>query len=159
MPPGGKVVAKTAKPCCKDCKSTTRALGYPGPRCATCWRDETKRRKEAAHGLYVQKTYGVTEEEYRILYEAQGGRCAICRRATGKARRLAVDHNHKTGEVRGLLCKPCNSYGIAMFARDDPEVLERAAAYLRNPPAIEILREVRCPTPLEIQSSSTSQPM
>lgn len=144
MPPGGKIIAKTKKPCCKDCKSTTRPATYPGPRCHTCWRDETKRRKEAAHGRYVEQTYEITPEEYDALYKAQGGRCAICRRATGRARRLAVDHNHKTGEVRGLLCKPCNSYGIGMFARDEPEVLDRAADYLRNPPAREVLRELRC---------------
>lgn len=154
MPPGGKIVAKP-KPCCKGCKSTTRVLGHPGPRCATCWREETKRRKDAAHGNYVAKTYGVTEAEYDLLYRSQGGRCAICRRATGKARRLAVDHNHKTGEVRGLLCKPCNSYGIGMFARDEPEIFDRAAEYLRNPPAREVLRAVRClqPEQPEIPSS------
>lgn len=152
MPPGGKIVAKVAKPCCKDCKSTTRPATYPGPRCHTCWRVETKRRKEAVHGSYVEKTYGISAEEYDAIYKAQGGRCAICRRATGRARRLAVDHNHKTGEVRGLLCKPCNSYGIGMFARDDPEVLDRAADYLRNPPARDVLRELRCQDQSEIQN-------
>lgn len=139
MPPGGKIIAKAAKPCCKDCKSTTRALTKPGPRCATCWRAETTKRKASAHGLYVEKTYGITAEQYDALYKAQGGRCAICRRATGAARRLAVDHNHQTGEVRGLLCKPCNRYGLGMFARDNPEVLDRAAEYLRNPPARRVL--------------------
>jgi len=158
LPPGGKIIAKVAKPCCKDCKSTTRVLGHPGPRCATCWRDETKRRKEAAHGNYVTKTYGVTQEEYDALYKAQGGRCAICRRATGRARRLAVDHNHKTGEVRGLLCKPCNSYGIGMFARDEPEILDRAANYLRNPPAPDLLRAMRCQQQSE-KTSLISRPM
>lgn len=129
------------KACCKDCKSTTRALNYPGPRCATCWRTKTAERKDAAHGAYVEKSYGITKEQYDKLYAAQGGRCAICRRATGAARRLAVDHNHKTGEVRGLLCKPCNRYGLGMFARDNPEVFDRAADYLRNPPARGILNQ------------------
>lgn len=153
MPPGGKIVAKTAKPCCKDCKSTTRALNYPGPRCTTCHRAKVAERKEVAHGQHVEKTYDISAEEYKILYAAQGGRCAICRRATGAARRLAVDHDHKTGKVRGLLCKPCNRYGIGIFARDDPEVFDRAAAYLRNPPAQAILEEVRCRTRLGIKSS------
>lgn len=142
MPPGGKVIAKPAKikPACKDCKSTTRALSKPGPRCASCWRTEENKRKEKAHGNYVDKTYGISAEDYKRLYEAQGGRCAICKRATGAARRLAVDHNHKTGEVRGLLCKPCNRYGLGMFARDDPEIFDRAADYLRNPPARKVLK-------------------
>lgn len=159
MPPGGKIVAKPAKPSCKDCKSTTRPAPWPGPRCATCWRTETKRRKDAAHGSYVKRTYEISEAEYKALYEAQGGRCAICQRATGAKRRLAVDHNHKTGLVRGLLCKPCNRYGLGMFARDDPTVFDRAAAYLRNPPAYDVLRAVRCQDQPETQSSQTSQPM
>jgi hypothetical protein len=141
VPPGGKVIAKPAKPkpACKDCKRTTRVLSKPGPRCASCWREEEKKRKERAHGQYVDKTYGISAEDYRRLYEAQGRRCAICKRATGAARRLAVDHDHKTGEVRGLLCKPCNRYGLGMFARDDPEIFDRASDYLRNPPARKIL--------------------
>lgn len=135
MPQGGK----PAKPACTDCKSTTRALIHPGPRCASCWRAKSAERREAAHGKYVERTYNITAEQYWKLYEAQGGRCAICRRATGKTRRLAVDHDHKTNEIRGLLCKTCNRYGIGIFARDDAEVLDRAAEYLRNPPARKIL--------------------
>lgn len=143
--PTGRVLPAKPRAACKDCKSTTRALTQPGPRCATCWRAETARRKNAAHGAYVENTYGITAEEYKLLYEAQGGRCAICQRATGAARRLAVDHNHKTGEVRGLLCKPCNRYGLGMFARDNPEVFDRAAEYLRNPPARDVLECHRQP--------------
>lgn len=139
MAPGPSAVAK-----CKDCKSTTRVLSYPGPRCATCWRGEIHRRKEAAHDARIEKVYKITGDDYRRMYEAQGGRCAICRRATGKARKLAVDHNHQTGEVRGLLCKPCNRYGLGVFARDNPEIFDRAADYLRNPPARRVLRADTC---------------
>jgi hypothetical protein len=153
VPPGGKTVAKVAKPCCKDCKSKTRPASYPGPRCHTCWRIETKRRKEVAHGRHIEKNYDTTQEEYDAYYKAQGGRCAICRRATGKARRLAVDHNHKTGEVRGLLCNLCNRYVIGMLAQDDPEILDRAADYLRNPPARDVLRALRCQRQQATQSS------
>lgn len=149
MPPRGK----QAKPSCKDCKSTTRALNYPGPRCTTCHRAKTAERKDAAHGQYVERMYGITAEEYKILYEAQGGRCAICRRATGATRRLAVDHDHKTGRVRGLLCKPCNRYGLGMFARDNPEIFDRAANYLRNPPAFDVLKESGCQDQKVILSS------
>lgn len=142
MPPGGKAITQRAKPCCKDCKSTTRALNFPGPRCASCWRLVVLERSRLAHGLYVERTYGITQVEYDLLYAAQGGRCAICRRAIGKVKRLAVDHDHKTGKVRGLLCGPCNNM-LGLVARDDPEVFDRAADYLRNPPAYEVLRSVR----------------
>lgn len=80
--------------------------------------------------------YQITELEYRALYKAQGGRCYVCRVATGKARRLAVDHNHLTGEVRGLVCSgslsanTCNRV-IALYDRAQ---LLRAAAMLADPP-------------------------
>lgn len=75
-----------------------------------------------------------TLETYKAMFAAQGGRCAIC--GTDKPcgatprKRLCVDHSHVTGEVRGLLCVPCNA-GVGML-RDDPAVLDRAAAYLRT---------------------------
>jgi hypothetical protein len=66
---------------------------------------------------------------------SQGGRCAICGKVP-RSRRLAVDHDHKTGEVRGLLCASgdfgCNK-GLGYF-NDDPELLRRAYEYLVDPP-------------------------
>jgi hypothetical protein len=88
----------------------------------------------------------MTEEMYQALYVAQGGRCAICKWATGKTRRLSVDHDHaccpgKTscGKcVRGLLCRPCNT--LLGRARDAIEFFQNAIEYLTNPPAQRILR-------------------
>lgn len=85
--------------------------------------------------------YGLTKEQYEALYEAQGGVCYICRRATGRRKKLAVDHDHKTGYVRGLLCSPCN--GMLAHARDDIEMFERAAGYLASPPAHEYIGKVK----------------
>lgn len=121
------------KPSCKDCGSTSRALKAPGPRCATCLRALKKAQKRASHGRWILKTYGLTLEQYEALYEAQGGVCYICRRATGKTRRLAVDHDHATGYVRGLLCKPCNS--VLAHIRDDLLTAYRVVEYLEVPPA------------------------
>src|SRR5438046_1388392 len=61
-------------------------------------------RRRARH---LMATYGMTIETYERLLRFQGGLCAICRRPP-KRRRLAVDHNHKTGAIRGLLCFACN---------------------------------------------------
>lgn len=108
-----------------------------GTRCATHWREEKKRRKEMAHENYVGKTYGLTSGQYDTLYAAQLKTCAICLRATGKTKRLAVDHDHATGEVRGLLCGPCNS--MLAHARDSDMFFYRAANYLQRPPARRIL--------------------
>jgi len=93
--------------------------------------------------------YGITPAEYRLLYIAQKGRCWICRTAKGihpddpKARggrRLAVDHNHETGAVRGLLCsggdKTCNRIIGWLTA---PQ-LDRAAAYLRGDQPVQAIR-------------------
>lgn len=86
---------------------------------------------------YVKRTYGITIEQYYAILDHQGGGCAICNRKL-KTKKYAVDHNHKTGEVRGLLCGPCNNR-ILGSARDSPEILRRAADYLEEPPARAIL--------------------
>lgn len=77
--------------------------------------------------------YGLTLEQYRAMVEAQEGRCAICGEPEGatyrgKVRRLCVDHNHETGEVRGLLCVQCN-FAIGHLA-DNPDRARRLVAYL-----------------------------
>jgi len=91
---------------------------------------------------HVQSTYTLTEDQYNALYKSQGGRCALCRRATGASKRLAVDHDHaccpgprSCGRcVRGLVCSTCNDV-LAHF-RDDPVAFERGAAYLKQWPSI-----------------------
>ncbi len=97
-------------------------------------------RSARAHELRVMRVYGLPEGGYAALYAAQGGRCAICQWATGRTKRLAVDHDHQTGEVRGLLCGPCNQ--TIGRLRDAAEAFDRAAEYLRNPPARRVLAEL-----------------
>ena len=87
-------------------------------------------------------------EDYDELYRAQGGLCAICgkseiamiwaSRGRTKVSHLAVDHDHKTGAIRGLLCYRCN-IGLGSF-RDDPALLRQAARYLtqRRDPAMAV---------------------
>lgn len=132
---------RSLKRACKGCGSTTRALKAPGPRCATCHRDRKAALREASWARGIKERYGITPEQYWALYEAQGGTCYICERATGKVRKLAVDHDHKTGYVRGLLCKPCNS--VLAHLRDDVLAAYRLNMYLRYPPAFEVIGEVK----------------
>lgn len=123
---------------CRDClPESKRPAPHPGPRCATHHRAATKARKERNHNVYVARTYGVTRDFYQQLLNAQNRRCAICRTATGQARRLAVDHNHRTGQPRGALCGPCNRV-IGLF-HDNPDTFRRAAHYLEHPPAAPLL--------------------
>lgn len=76
--------------------------------------------------------YGLTQTEYDELLAEQGGGCAICGRQREPRRggSLAVDHDHKDGAVRGILCSWCNR-GLGMFS-DDPEMLRTAATYLES---------------------------
>lgn len=95
----------------------------------------TQRSSERQHEVYVERTYGISAVMYRTLKKFQRNRCWGCRRATGASKRLAVDHNHRTGEVRMLLCSTCNQ--IVGHFRDDPVALIRLGLALINPPSRE----------------------
>ena len=121
-----------------------RKTGKPkGQRCKKCISDSNgeyqrknrERSTEMQRAWRFKKKYGVTLDDYDRLLQAQGGRCAICGGVSrGRSERFHVDHCHKTGRVRGLLCNPCNR-GLGLLA-DNPELIDKAAAY------IEASREV-----------------
>lgn len=121
---------------CKDCRTaginTRRPAPHPGPRCATHHRAHTKATKARAHATAIARTYGLTADQYAALLAAQNGACAICQKARGITRRLAVDHDHDTGIVRGLCCSTCNRI---VLGRYDVHALTRAITYLLDPPA------------------------
>ena|SRR6187551_851002 len=75
------------------------------------------------------RLYGLTHEQYLDLCKLQNDCCAIC----GRYKKLVVDHDHTTGEVRGLLCKACN-IGLGYF-RENLFSLRGAIDYLISPPA------------------------
>ncbi len=77
----------------------------------------------------LKRLFGLTVEEYDLLFALQGGMCAICSEKSVK-KRLAVDHDHMTGRVRGLLCEACNQTLGKM--RENPYFLRQAALYLEN---------------------------
>ncbi len=79
------------------------------------------------HAKRIKLNYGLSVDEYNIMLKQQEGCCAICQLRC-KRGRLAVDHDHDTGVVRGLLCLSCNT-ALGQF-RDSPAVLERAFKYL-----------------------------
>lgn len=82
------------------------------------------------------ETYGLGPGEYEKLLATQNGQCAGCLKVFSY--RLDVDHDHKTGIVRGLLCKSDNRKVLA-YAKDDSARLRRLADYLEDPPAVRIL--------------------
>jgi len=100
-----------------------------------------KRNKERLDRTFDQRRrrnlmacYGITEDQYRAMEVAQKGCCAICGtdkpRGRARAGKLRVDHDHKTKQIRGLLCGTCNS-AIGLL-RDDPKLLIKAAQYIES---------------------------
>lgn len=74
------------------------------------------------------KVHNLTPDEYTLLLTAQNHQCAICYRKFDTEQTSHIDHSHKTGKTRGLLCGACNR-AIGLL-QDDPEVCKNAAAYL-----------------------------
>jgi len=106
-------------------------------------RTERERRKQIKKELRKEKqknitkieyrykscdTYNISIEDYEFMLEIQKNRCAICGSEPTKKRALAVDHDHKTGQVRGLLCNTCN-LGLGQF-KDSKDLLLKAIKYL-----------------------------
>jgi hypothetical protein len=67
------------------------------------------KRNQAHYLRQIKYRYKLSSTDYHALFELQGGRCGICQVSQDEmGERLAVDHDHQSGEVRGLLCRPCN---------------------------------------------------
>ena len=96
------------------------------PQCRPC-------RSQTAHNTRIKREFGIDFDEYQRLLELQGGACAICL-AQPVTTRLAIDHDHISGEIRGLLCSRCNNELLGA-AHDSIDILRRAVDYLESPPA------------------------
>lgn len=116
------------------------------PEVAKAWRAFYRR------GLSGKAGYVITPAQYRALYLFQDGRCWICQKAKGihpddpngrGSRRLAVDHNHASRMVRGLLCSGSLSADTCnrLIERYTPQALARAADYKANPPALILAKQ------------------
>ena len=93
---------------------------------------ECRSYRSKIHSLRTK--YGLSMKDYEEMLAAQNGTCMICEKpetakdSYGGIKMLAVDHEHSTGQIRGLLCSNCNR-GLGFF-QDDPDLLELAANYL-----------------------------
>lgn len=145
----------STKPCSK-CKSilpvdqfykSCKTKSGLAPWCISCSRAYRKQKwteyrlltpaKERTHNtftvaqqeLYKLSRYNLSKEDYDFKYTQQEGRCAICNRHESEfKKRLHVDHDHMTGDIRGLLCQQCN-VGLGNFS-DSCERLTNAKDYL-----------------------------
>lgn len=133
--------------CLKEGVTTVRKTSGKPLLCATHRRARRFNRRTYNHDKHINETYNLTTDKYLAIYEAQGGRCAICRRATGVKRKLSVDHDHACCSgpiscgrcIRSLLCSSCNK--LLGHIRDDLETAERIVHYLMDPPGREIIAE------------------
>ena len=83
---------------------------------------------ERAKNRALKRNYGITLDEWQSMWDEQDGKCAICGKYFIKPRDAHVDHNHETGEIRGLLCRMCN-VGLGHF-NEDKELLFKVIEYL-----------------------------
>jgi len=114
---------------CKSCRTSS----------AKTWKNNnpnrlTKRNSptyEVARNYILKHRYGISGEDYSNLLKQQNNCCAICKRNINQITyHLHVDHCHTTGEVRGLLCAPCNRY--LGYIKDDKTILNTAILYLKE---------------------------
>ena len=118
--PGAKRCASCSevKPVTEFHRARSQSGGY-NCYCKTC-------RKALGAEAHLRRAYGMTNAEFKAMVDAQGGLCAICVERPA----VHVDHDHETGQVRGVLCFPCNA-ALGQF-RDRIDLLARAASYLET---------------------------
>ncbi len=111
---------------CNSCGETKVLIEFSVSRsdCKDC-----ARRKGRAHNL--SSSFGLTLDEYNELFKYQGGVCYLCKKPPN-GRRLSVDHDHQTGEIRGLLCTYCNRNIVGNLTLDQ---ILGVADYVTYPPA------------------------
>ena len=109
---------------CKACCSSKRKMD---------WKNNKDHIREVNRRSHIKTKYGLSYEEYQSLILKQDGKCAICGTKEGtrrSAKSLAIDHCHDTGQIRGLLCQPCNTV-LGMF-KDDIDLFNKAIKYLQS---------------------------
>ncbi len=117
---------------CKQCSNVARRLWYhqgPGRAYYVGYRKRFPHKLLAATRRYHLRQFGLDDASYGALLANQRFACALCGRpSTLFKKKFSVDHDHKTGKVRALLCSSCNT-GLGLF-QDSPARLRRAARYL-----------------------------
>jgi hypothetical protein len=111
---------------------------YPATSCKLCiikkeqakYRANPNKKIRGDWSRNIWQRFGLKAADYTEMLRKQGGVCAICLGPQQANKRMAVDHCHKTGKIRGLLCTLCNS-AIGKL-KDDPVMIQRALDYLKE---------------------------
>jgi len=128
---------------CKPCSRANSLRHYHKNRAkgisqSAEWRAKNRERWNYIYRRsWLKRAYGITPERYQELLEQQNGACDLCGKKTAKT--LAVDHDHKTGAVRALLCHVCNT---AMGTVEMPGWINKAKNYLEKHGAVEEAEEL-----------------
>jgi hypothetical protein len=125
-----------AKGMCKSCYTRKKYKNYKTQlhilERNRAWRRNNPEQAKRAIKSSNLKQYGITVDDYYDLLKAQDGKCAICRcEGTRYTRELSVDHSHKTGKVRGLLCVYCNT-SVGHMEHIGVENLTRLVEYINR---------------------------
>lgn len=120
---------------CAPAGHDTLKLGrYPGGNCAECSRIRSRQWAVDNPGRVrtrnLQRLYGITDDQYEAMLASQGGVCFVCGVEPKPNRRLSVDHNHRTGKVRKLLCDRCNR--VLGLCDEEPKLLGTLAMYAQG---------------------------
>lgn len=86
--------------------------------------------KQKWHRNAVIRKYGITVDEFYEMLQKQNNKCAICGSTNWGHVSPSIDHDHKTGKVRGLLCNRCNT--VLGLVQDDPNILQNTINYLKE---------------------------
>lgn len=110
-------------------KANTRGWAKRNPEKARQYAHKHRHKDPTFSRKKTLARYGMTPEDYARLLLAQNNGCAICGKPPGK-KALHIDHSHRTGKVRGLLCFRCN-YGLSFFS-ENSDTLLRASQYVKR---------------------------
>jgi hypothetical protein len=136
---------KGKRPECKACTAARRKEWYrhnrqreiarvriwqrANPERLKASRDRNReRRNRKMREIHLRNKFGLTPDQYGVILADQGGACALCKKPPTLGISLHVDHDHRTGEIRGLLCMRCNN-ALGLF-RENSDLLRRAARYV-----------------------------
>lgn len=111
---------------CKQCRKAIDSR----PEHRKQHRERYHRNKRRLKTLELQRTYGISVEQFEEMLKAQGNKCLICKRTSSGGNGWHVDHSHKLKRVRGILCCYCNP--MLGFAQDNPHILLAAVDYLQR---------------------------
>ena len=127
----------------KECRSCSEMFKPLSGNTFYCKSDECQKQRRKHHlrlrqNHAMKRKFGVTVEQFTAMSEYQDHKCKICgeeetalsNQGNGEVKRLSIDHDHDTGQIRGLLCNKCNT-GLGGF-QDNVETLQRAILYLEG---------------------------